>query len=75
MTAILYKLMHFVDKADAIRLRNYTWCFTRQIKPAHEILVLIAYAQMYLINAHVNIASKARGLNFGLRLNLQPYFV
>ena len=43
--------------------------------PAHEILVIIAYAQMYLINAHSGISIKARGLSFVLSHHLHPYFV
>ena len=43
--------------------------------PVHGISVLIAYAQMLLINAHYVVSSNARGLNFGPRLHLHPYFV
>ena len=43
--------------------------------PAHEILVLIAYAQMYLINAHSDVSSKVRGLSFVLSHHLHRYFV
>ena len=42
---------------------------------AHEILVLIAHAQSHTQNMHVQLASEARGLNFGLSLHLHPYFV
>ena len=42
---------------------------------AHEILVTIAYAQMYLINAHSDVSNKAKGLSFVLSHHLQPYFV
>ena len=31
--------------------------------------------QMPIINAHADISSEARGLNFGLSLYLHPYFV
>ena len=41
----------------------------------HEISVLIAYAQMPLINTHSSVSSYARGLNFGPSLHLHPYFV
>ena len=44
-----------------------------QYRPAHEILVLIAYRLVPLINAHVGKTSKARGLNFVLRLHQHPY--
>ena len=37
--------------------------------------MLIAYAQVPLINAHVDISSKARGLHFGLCIHLLLYFV
>ena len=40
-----------------------------------EVLVLIAYAQMPLINAHAEVSSKARDIHFVLSLHLQPYFV
>ena len=43
--------------------------------PVHEILVLIAYAQMSLINTHSDVFSKTRCLNFGLKRHLHPYFV
>ena len=39
------------------------------------ILVLIANAQMPLINIHAGIFNKDRGQNFGLSPNLQPYLV
>ena len=42
---------------------------------AHEIFVLIADAQNPLLNAHDDIFSLARDLNFGLSLPLYPYFV
>ena len=41
----------------------------------HEILVLIAYAQIFPINAHAGVSSEARGKNFGLSLILQSNFV
>ena len=44
-------------------------------EPAHEILVLIAYAQMSLINAHTDVSGEARGQKFGLSLQLPPCFV
>ena len=34
--------------------------------PAHKILVLVTYAQMSLINVHVDVSSKACSLNFVL---------
>ena len=34
---------------------------------AHEILVLIAYAQKPTLSAHTGVYIGARGLNFGLR--------
>ena len=43
--------------------------------PAHEVLLLIAYAQMPLLNAHADNSSEARSLNFGLSLRLQLYFI
>ena len=36
-------------------------------KPAHTILVLIAYAQNPHLNAPSDVFSRARGLNFGLK--------
>ena len=43
---------------------------------AHGILVFIAYAHILpLINAHVDVFSKARGLNVGLSLHLHPCLV
>ena len=41
---------------------------------AHKISFLIAYAQMPLINAHVNVSSEARSLNVGLSRYLHLYF-
>ena len=38
-------------------------------------MVFIAYDQMPLINAHADVYSKARGLNFGLSLYLHPCFM
>ena len=32
----------------------------------HDISILVAYAQMPLINAHTDVFGEARGLNFGL---------
>ena len=43
--------------------------------PIHEILVLNAYAQKPLINAHVDISSKTTGLIFGQSLHLHPYLM
>ena len=45
------------------------------LEPAREILVLIAYAQALLLNACADVSSSARGLKFGLRLHVYPYFV
>ena len=42
--------------------------------PIHEILALIAYAQKPHLNAHAEVSSGARGLNFDLSLHLYPYF-
>ena len=33
-------------------------------KPAHNILVIIAYVQIPLINTHADVSSRARGLIF-----------
>ena len=41
--------------------------------PALEIFVLITYAQKLPLNVHTVISSKARGLNFGLRLFINIY--
>ena len=49
-------------------LRNKYWL-------AHEILELIAYAQMSLQNARVEISSEASGLLFDPGLHLPSYFV
>ena len=35
----------------------------------------MAYGKMPLINVHADVSSKTRGLNFGLSLNLNAYFV
>ena len=43
--------------------------------PAHEFLVLIAYAQTLHFNAFADVSSSARGLKFCLRFHLYPYFV
>ena len=42
---------------------------------AHEILELIAYAKMTVINAHHGVSSGAGGPMFGLSLRLLPYFM
>ena len=44
-------------------------------QPAHKILVLIAYAQMPLLNTYDDVSSEARGLIFCSSLHLYPYFV
>ena len=36
-------------------------------EPVHKILILVAYGQMPLINAHTDSSSKTRGLMFGLQ--------
>ena len=41
---------------------------------APEILALIAYTQMPLLNAHSGESCKAIGLNLGMCLPLHPYF-
>ena len=41
----------------------------------HAILVLIAGAQMLLINDHADIFSGARGFNISPSLHLHPCFV
>ena len=46
----------------------------KTVGPAHEIWVLIAYAQMSLINVRANLSSGAKGPIFGMSLHLQPYF-
>ena len=48
-------------------LNSYTY------GPAHQVLVLISYVQMLLINAHTDVSIEARGLNFGLSLHVHPY--
>ena len=40
-----------------------------------EILVLITYGQMPLINAHVAVSSRVRGLVCGRIVLLYPYFM
>ena len=37
--------------------------------------MLIAYAQMCIINNHVDVSSGTRGLNFVLNVHLHPNFV
>ena len=53
-----------------------------QLKPlllldetAHKSWVLITYAQMPLISAHIDVPSKPRILIFGLSLHLYTYFM
>ena len=44
--------------------------------PAHEILVLFAFSKKPPINTMVvDESCGARGMNFGLILHLDPYFV
>ena len=43
--------------------------------PTHEILVLIAYAQIPLTNDYADASSGTRDLDVGLSLNLHPYFL
>ena len=40
----------------------------------HKISVLIACAQMPLINAHADVTTEDKGLNIGFRLNLRGAF-
>ena len=49
----------------------------KQIKlnPAQEILVRIAFAQMFLIVVHADVSSEARELNFDLSFHLHIYFL
>ena len=42
---------------------------------AHDILVLVTYAQMPLLNVHADVYSGATGLIFGLSFHLYTYFV
>ena len=44
-------------------------------RPAHEILVLSAYAQKPSLITHADVSSETRGLHFGLSLHLHSYFV
>ena len=46
----------------------------KTVEPAHEIWVIIAHAQMSLINVRADLFRGARGLVFGMSLHLQPYF-
>ena len=46
----------------------FIWTSTRD-------LVLIVYAQTIPENVHAYVCNNARGLIFGLRLSLYPYFV
>ena len=41
----------------------------------HKLSVLIQYEQMPLINANAKVSSEGRDLNFGLNLQIHPYFV
>ena len=43
--------------------------------PAHELLLLNAYAQKPPLNINADIFSRARGLNLGLSLHKYTYFV
>ena len=63
-----------------MRVKHQITGKVKQIKkvniiPAHEILVLAAYAEKPPSNTHAYISSGAKGLNFGLSLHLHPYFV
>ena len=42
---------------------------------AHEILILVAYAQKPLLNHNAEVSSGAKGLNFGPSVRLYPNFV
>ena len=43
--------------------------------PMHEILVLIAFAQIPHLNTYADVTCKARGSLFSLSLHLHPYSV
>ena len=43
--------------------------------PVHELLVLIACAQIPLINPNAEASSGAQGPNYGLKHHLNLYFV
>ena len=49
---------------NSITLNSNTHCSQMTFGPAHEILVLIAYAQKPTLNAHGDISSKTEYLNF-----------
>ena len=36
---------------------------------------VISYAEKLPLNDHVDLSSRARGVNFGLNLHLHPYYV
>ena len=57
------------------RQKNNMTCAWETLKSTHEILVLIAYALMYLINANADVSSKAIGILFCMSIQLYPYFV
>ena len=51
------------------------WDIKNQTQPKNKVLFLIPNMYKPPINAHVDLSSRTRGLNFGLSLCLHPYFV
>ena len=45
------------------------------MEPERDILVLTAHAHQTPLNAHADISTVARGLNFGMSLHLHIYFM
>ena len=45
------------------------------IRPSHEAVILIAYAQTPPLIAHPGVSSRTRYLIIGLRLRRLPFFV
>ena len=54
------------------RLSRNNTCSKVRYGPAHDLQILAECGQIPLIDAHVDVFSGARCLNFGLRFHLHP---
>ena len=61
---------NFAELAEAVPIE-----LSQVNKPIHEIMILIADMLSHSLNLHMQQFSGARGLNFGLGLQLCPYYM
>ena len=70
------RMLNLRYRSACLYAQTIQFCFLLTLsRPACECLVLVAYAQTPPLNAHADVSRGARGLNFGLSLHLNIYFV